>query len=397
MQFRNAWNTLFGKVKQITRVSAWREIGNFNASFVPFGDNIYANDIVRSCVRTLAEHTSKAGVKCIRRTPDGKVEANKSLQRLIQYRPNMYMNGKAFLYKVRTLYEINNTVFIFIDRDVIGRVQGLYPVPTAAAEAVDYNGNLYIRFHFSSGRVLTASWEDLAVLRKDYNRSDIFGDSNSALLPTLELLNVLNQGQANAVKSTANLRGILKSLKAALDPADIKKQQEQFTKDYLNTSNEGGIASLDASQEFIPITMQPVTANYKQFEEQRNNIYRYFGVSEEVVTSKAAGDEWEAFYEAKLEPFLVDLSLELTNKVFTKHERECGNELIFEANRLAYASTATKLAMVQLVDRGAISLNEYRETLNLAPVEGGDIRVIRREYTELSQLGKEEGGTANAD
>ena len=143
--------------------------------------------------------------------------------------------------------------------------------------------------------------------------------------------------------------------------------------------------------------MQPVTANYKQFEEQRNNIYRYFGVSEEVVTSKAAGDEWEAFYEAKLEPFLVDLSLELTNKVFTKHERECGNELIFEANRLAYASTATKLAMVQLVDRGAISLNEYRETLNLAPVEGGDIRVIRREYTELSQLGKEEGGTANAD
>ena len=61
------------------------------------------------------------------------------------------------------------------------------------------------------------AWDDLAVLRKDYNTSDIFGDSNSSISSSLELLNTTNEGMANAIKSTANLRGILQSKKAMLD------------------------------------------------------------------------------------------------------------------------------------------------------------------------------------
>ena len=180
---------------------------------------------------------------------------------------------------------------------------------------------------------------------------------------------------------------------------DIKKSQERFVRDYMNSANEGGIASLDATQDFIPISMQPAVANYKHFEEQRNNIYRYYGVNENILTSKAYGDEWEAFYESRIEPFLIALSLELTNKIFTDRERGFGNEIIFEANRLAYASTSAKMNMVNLIDRGVLTINEYREILNLSPVEGGDIRVIRKEYTEAQNLNavqeiKQEGGDA---
>ena len=64
---------------------------------------------------------------------------------------------------------------------------------------------------------------------------------------------------------------------------------------------------VDSTIDFMPIDMKPMIANYKSVEELRNNIYRYFGVNEKALTSGLKGDEWEAFYEAQIEPFLIAL------------------------------------------------------------------------------------------
>lgn len=367
MKFRNAIKAIFGREKNFA-TSAWKEIGSYTARFSSFGTDIYANETVRACIRTLAEHTSKANVKVLR---DG-LPGDKKLQRMIQYRPNIYMNGKDFLYKVRTLLEINNVVFIYIMRDDLGKCIGLYPMPTAQLEAVEASGGLYITFRFPSGVVMTHSWEDLAVLRKDYNTSDIWGDSNGAILTSLDLLNTTNEGMANAIKSTANLRGILKTTKAMLSPEDAKKQKDRFVEDYMGLANSSGIAMLDATQSFEPIEIKPAIASYKSVEELRLNIYRYFGVNEDAVLSKLSGDAWDAFYEAKIEPVLIALGLELTNKIFTDRERGFENEIIFESNKMQYMSTANKLALTAFVDRAIMTPNEVREVLNLAPVEWGD-------------------------
>lgn len=361
------FQTIFGKPKQVTNTSTYQEIGTYKANFYSFGNDIYQSEIVKSCIRTLAEHSSKANAK----TKDTR------LQRLIQYRPNLYMNGKDFLYKVRTMLEIQNSVFIYIQRDEFGKCIGLYPVPYQRLKAVEYMGRLFIQFYFTTGYSLTVSWDDLAVLRKDYYKSDIAGESNDSLLQLLDLINTTNQGISNAVKSSANLRGILKSTKAMLSDDDVKKNKERFVNDYLNLSNEGGIASIDSTQEFVPINMNPVTANFKQMEEFRENVYRYFGVNDNIIKSDYDEKQLEAFYESRIEPFLVALSLELTNKIFTEREKGFGNEVIFESNRLAYASNSTKLAMVAMVDRGALTPNEWRQMFNLSPVEGGD-KPIRR-------------------
>lgn len=242
INFRNFINAIFGKNKNIVKEGVWREVGSFRSTFSNFGSDIYANEILRSCIRALAEHSSKANVKCIRRIDGGKVEGDKFLEKIIQYRPNVYMNGKDFIYKIRTRLEIDNTAFIFIQRNDFGKCIGLYPMPKAAYEVLDVGGELYIQFNFANGNKIVLSWEDLAVLRKDYNTSDIFGDSNTAIINSLELLNTTNQGLSNAIRSTANLRGILKSTKAMLDPSDVKRQKEEFVRDYMSIENEGGIA-----------------------------------------------------------------------------------------------------------------------------------------------------------
>src|SRR5690606_2366641 len=71
------------------------------------------------------------------------------------------------------------------------------------------------------------------------------------------------------------------------------------------------------------------------------------------------------------------MSLAFTNALFTPREIGHGNEIIFEANRLQYASARTKLALVAMVDRGAMTPNEWRAVMNLAPIDGGD-EPIRR-------------------
>ena len=351
------------------RVSRWREIGTYTAQFIPFGVDMYQSDLVRACIRTLAEHTSKANAVC----------TDKRIERLLDYRPNMYMNGADFLYKTRTQLELKNTVFIYIDRDDRANVKGFYPVPYSSYEGIDYNGRLFIKFHFKGDAVesLVLPWEDLVVRRKDYNESDIGGDDNRPIFPKLELVNTIDQGSSNAVKSTANLRGILKSTKAMLSPEDIKKQKDQFVADYMNLSNEGGIASLDATQEFTPITMSPIVLDPATRKDAREDIFRYFGVNDAIIMGNYTEEEAEAFYTARIEPFLVGLGTELTSKIYSEREIGFGNKIVYASRRLQYASLKTILAMVSMVDRGALVPNEWREMLNLPPVEGGD-KPIRR-------------------
>ena len=365
------FQNLFKSVKndQNKTYSQIQELGTYKSYFGNFGNNIYLSDDVRSCLRALSEHSSKANPRC-------NVE---NIQYLLSLRPNKFMNGKDFLAKVRNLLEVYNTAFIFIDRDNKGNVIALYPIPYQTFEGVEYQGNLFIQFQFAgtAANQLTVPWADLAVLRKDYLMSDIAGESNAPLLGPLGVMKTLDQGLENAVKSTANLRGILKSTKGMLSPDVLREHKDQFVKDYMNINNSGGIASLDATQEFKEINLKPTTASAEEMAAYRERVYRYFGVNEKIIKSNYSESDYDAFYESRIEPFLIALSLELTYKIFTERQRAFGNEIWYESNRLQFASAKTKISMVALVDRALMTPNEYRSLFNLAPYEGGDEFVLR--------------------
>lgn len=375
----------FKSNKIIQRSTKWKELGGYNATFIPFGDNIYKSDVVRSCIRPLAEHTSKANARC----------SDKKVAYMLNYQPNMYMNGKDFLAKVRTRLELQNTAFIYIMRDDKGHANGMYPVPYQSFEAIEYLNGLFLRFTFGSGAKLVLPWEDLAVLRKDYNESDIAGDDNLAIIDMLKTISTVNQGVANAVKATANLRGIIKSKQAMLAPEDVKKQKDQFVKDYLNLENEGGIASLDASQEFIPLTMSPAITSWETMKEFRENVQRYFGVSDAIVMSNYTEEQMEAFYEARIEPFLIALSEELTKKIFTEREKGFGNYVIYEANKLQFASMKTKISIYkEIVLYGGMTINEWRAGNNMPPLTNGDTPIMR---LDAAPVDESEGNNDNEE
>jgi len=371
MKERRSILDLFKKEKpnQTQTYSTFKELGTYTSYFPSFGSDIYASDDVRDCIRTLSENTSKANPRC----------SNKDIERILSLNPNKYMNGKDMLAKLRNYLEIKNTAFLYIERDNRNKVIGFYPVPFQSFQAVEYKDRLFVKFEFDgdAARNLVIAWEDLAVLRKDYVFSDISGENNKPLFTPLNVVNTMDAGLNNAIKSTANLRGILKSTKAMLSPDDLKRQKDTFVQDYMNLENEGGIASLDATQEFKEINLKPTTATAEEADTYRERIYRYFGVNKKIITSDYNEAEYDAFYESRIEPFLIALSLELTRKIFSEREISFGNQVWFESNRLQYASAKTKISMVALVDRGLMTPNEYRELFNMPPYEGGDEFVLR--------------------
>ena len=96
-----------------------------------------------------------------------------------------------------------------------------------------------------------------------------------------------------------------------------------------------------------------------------------------------------AYYEGKIEPFALQLSLVMSNMTYTERQLACGNMITFSANRLQYASNKTKLEVsTQLFDRGLLNRNGVMDIWNMPEVEDGDKYYIRKEYTEVSELDK---------
>ena len=125
--------------------------------------------------------------------------------------------------------------------------------------------------------------------------------------------------------------------------------------------------------------------NAQQTDRTTERIYSFFNTNKKIVQSSYNENEWNAYYEAEIEPIAVQMQETYSVKMFSRKERGFGNKIIFEANNLQCASLTTKLAFQAMVDRGAMTPNEWRQTMNMAPVEGGDVP-IRRLDTQVVNL-----------
>ena len=222
MELRNMFNVVFGKKAPPENVTQYRFLNDFAPFFSTFNGNIYDSDIVRTCIDAIAKNAAKLKPKHIRRANGQITEVADNLQWLLQVRPNQYMSAYDFLYKVVSQLYTNNNSLIYIQTDPLGNVTGLYPLSFSSIEFVEYEGDIYCRFYFLSGFRMTVPYTELIHLRRHYNSDDIFGESNQIpFKPTLSLIQTVNQGIVNAIKSSARLRGFLKFTQT-LRPEDLK-------------------------------------------------------------------------------------------------------------------------------------------------------------------------------
>lgn len=369
-----------------TRFEMITDRGN---GYYAWNGKLYKSDIIRACIRPKSKAVGKLVAKHIRETikadssTDLKVNPDVYMRFLLE-EPNPYMTGQMLQEKVTTQLQLNNNAFIYINRDDNGYANELYPVPCLSAEALyDNQGLLYLKCTMKNGKAVTYSYSDIIHLRQDYNENDIFGESpREALLPLMEIINTTDQGIVKAIKNSGIVKWLLK-FNQSLRPEDLKKQTQDFTDNFLTIDNTGGAAGVDSKADAKQIEPKDYVPNAAQMDRTILRLYSFFGTNDKIVQSRYTEDEWNSYYEAEIEPLALQLSGEYTRKLFNRRERGFGNSIIFEASNLQYASMSTKLNLLQMVDRGALTPNEWRKILGgLAPVDGGD-KPIRRLDTAI--------------
>lgn len=384
---------LFKKRKTITK-----EISIQNGNFTAWGGNAYENDIYREGVDAIARNVGKLKGSYIIKSGNNKKPGNDArLTRLLQIAPNAYMNAYDYLYKITTHLFLYNNSFSLLDKDNKGNVIAIYPINCNNAQFLeDSNGNLFVKFFLDNGKQFISPYGNIIHLRKNFNSNELLGDNNGALYSTLELAEAQAQGLTNAIKSSATIRGILK-FENVLAPNLMKKQKEEFVKDYLNIENSSGVVAVDNKSTYTPIQNNPNIIDGDQMREVKTKVFNYLGISEAIVSSSYNEDQWGAFYESIIEPLAVQLSLEFTRKIFNEREIAFGNEIVFDSGRLLYSSNSTKVSMIQnLLPMGILTLNEAREIFNLAPLEDGDKRLQSLNYVDQEKANEYQlGGATN--
>lgn len=402
-------NSIFTKEKQMNNQAdnyeTFKLINSYDNYFHAYDNNAYDDATVRTCIDVIAKHAAKLKPTHIKQN-DKVYKTNSNLDGLLSCRPNEFMNTYDFLYKiVSQLYSYNNA-FVYIKFSETGQVLGIYPLNFQDVQLIKSkeDNNLYCKFQFYTGAKITVSYSEIIHLRRHFNKHDFFGESNEvSLKSTLSILNTVKQALVNAVKNSSKLRGYVKYI-SNLNPKDLLVKTKAFVTNFLSTSSQsGGIAGIDNTAEFHQLTSDIKTADNEQMNFIRQDVYRYFGINENIITSKYNEEEWNSFYESIIEPIAIQLSLEFTSKLFTEREKGFGNKIIFDANRLQYASTKTKTNMIKtLMPIGIMTINECREIFSLSPVEGGDKRQISLNYVnankqDLYQLGEDDSRGDNKD
>ena len=365
-----------------------------NESYFAYDGKVYKSDIIRSCIRPYVKAMGKTVAKHIYEMVDEegkrtiKVNPNISM-RIMLMDPNPYMTFQMLTEKVAWQLKLNGNAFILIVRDENGIPRQLYPLPATGAMAEWLpDGELSVKFYFSNGNVYQFRYHDLIHLRGDFFQNDIMGDSIAeSLIPLMETVVTMDKGIIEAIKSSAIIRWILK-INGGLRKEDIKTYAEDFAKDYLNieTSTGIGVAATDTKAELKQVEPKNYVPNAAQQDRQKERIYEFFNVNEEIVQSKEAGDIWNSYYEHVVEPDVRQMSEEYTRKLFTQRQRAFGNYIIFEAYNLQLASLKDKLELKDMVDRGALTPNEWRYSMGFGPIEGGDVAIRRLDTAVVNQI-----------
>ena len=379
---RSLFASMFGDkpTKEPTNGYTRFELLSTNSNSIsPWNGKIYDNDIVRSCLRPISTNLGKLNFKYVRNTSDGlKIIKNGQIYYLLKY-PNAYMTMQKLLEKLVNQYEIEGNAYAYVKKDENNNPIAIFPLPARRVELKEYNDELYMKFTFSIGKHKTVPYCDVIHLRKDFNENDIFGtDSGLALQNIMKVLDTTDKGVIQAIKNSAVIKWMLK-FKTALSQKDKDKEIKKFAESYLDVDNQDNknVASTDPRYDAEQVKDNSFIPNEKQMDNYTKRLYSYFGVNEKIVNNSYSEDQWNAFYESKIEPIAREFTDQLTKILFTKHELECGNEIVFEPSSLQFASMSTKLSLVQMVDRNSMLPNEWRKVMNLGPIENGD-KPLRR-------------------
>ena len=350
--------------------------------FTSFNGGVYEMELTRAAIDRFA-------TACGKLKPEIVGSATPRISRAIKTSPNSMMTWPRFLYRLATILECDTTAYVVPELSPLDgkTIVCLWPLKCEFAELIEYKNEPWLRFHFLAGETAAIELKNVCVISKFQYQSDLFGEANE-LTATMQLLKMQEEAQKNAIQQGATLR-FIGALTGQVHPDEIEKKRESFSEANLSSNNKSSIMLYDQTFQNIE-QLKPYSYAISDSEMNRitESVYNYFGINAKILQNDFSEDEWNAYYEGKIEPFALQLGEGLSHMLFTQQERR-KNAIMFSSNRLEYATSASKRNMIRdMLDRGVFCIDDAREILQLPPLPNGEgqVRVIRGEYIDASML-----------
>ena len=366
----------------------FKMLNGYTPRFTSFAGEIYEMEQIRDAINARATHISKLKVEILG-------AAKPKLQTKLKNGPNQLQTWSQFMYRLSTLLDVHNTAFIVPIFDEYGEPSGIFTPLPHKCEVIQFRGVPWIRYEFADHTHAAVELENCGIMTKFQYKSDLLGETNKALYPVIDLIDIQDQGIKEGVKSAASYR-FMAQIDNFTKDTDLTKERRRFSEEnFSRDAKAGGLLLFPYNYKDIKqLDIKPWVVDAEQMKLINNNVYNHFGVNEDILQNKAFGDKWSAFYEGAIEPFAIQYSEVMTKMLFTMREQSQGNEVIATANRLQYLSNQDKLNVsAQMADRGLMTRNEIREIWNLPPLPEpiGSQLPIRGEYYNVGEEAGEEG------
>ncbi len=349
--------------------------------FTSWGGQLYESALVREAIYAKGRHIMKLRF-------DMRGSAKRELYNAVKIRPNPFSTWPDFLERCNAIYETQNNLIIVPVLDEYGQQKGFWPVFPAGCEVRESGGTVYLIFQLQDGKMHAMELDKCVIIRKHQLKNDFFGENNACLNPTMELINTFEQSIQESVKNAASYRFMAQVTNYLFDE-DLRKERKRF--DELNFKNGEGGGLLLFNANVKDIKQLEAAKNLVDKDQQElieKNVWRYFGVSEDVIMNTATPEKLSTFYDGEIEPFAIKMSDGLSSMTYTDREISAGNKALLTANRLQYMSVTDKVSMSQqLGDRGALLIDEIRDLFNYPPLPdgAGQHAPIRGEYYMVDQ------------
>ena len=403
------WISNLFKKEQPTQATYAEVLSGHAPIFSQFGQNIYASDVVQQAISCIVNEMKKLQPQHIRLNGNDVIPVNSELQRVLE-NPNPLMTTSEFIEKVTWLLFLNYNAFIIPTyyewKDAKGvhrRYSGLYPIQPSQVDFIeDASGRIYIKFKFNNGKEYTLKHSDVIHLKYRYSVNQFMGGNeqgqpdNDALLKTLNLNHQLLEGVAKGMKASYAVNAVVK-YNTMLDDGKTEKALKDLESKL--TKSESGFLPMDLRGEYIPISKDLKLVDRDLLEFIDSKILRNYGVPLPILTGDYTQEQYQAFYQKTIEPFVISYGQSFTKTLLTDREKGFKNKIQFYPEDLNFMNIKDVLEMIRLLgDSGGLYENEKRVALGMKPlpelvgVRMQSLNYVNVEIANKYQTGEDDNG-----
>ena len=330
------------------------------------------NSDIFTAITTLAKDIAKLDIRV---KEDGIYKDKDRLENLLNKRPNPYYNGYTLKFIVMANALLTKHGYIKIERNPNNQVYELYHLKTSHVSLKEYDKGYYYEVQ-AGNQIIDVPFEDIIDI-KPFSTDGINGLSVlDSLQDDMNAQNFSKKFFANFFANGSQAGSVLKMKDGKLSPEARNKLKDEWQKANSGEDNAGKVLVLDSTMDFEQLEINTdVLGIINSNTLSTKAIAKAFGLPLSKLgiemTNTSMQDSMNDYLFNTLGSYMKVITAELNFKLLDKKD-DYVKEFVFDTT--SYRQVDWENFIITLnsqLDKGGITLDEYRESLGLPPIPNG--------------------------